>query len=244
MTRHFLDLPEAKVLITRNFLLAREAVLDSVAHRAIVAIHGLAGLGKTFAIAEALAGVSVPVVKVVVLSRPTERFVVAALWEALTGRETRASRSQIALRLLPILAEEPRLLIFEEAQNLAPTSFDDLRLLHDDDRTQFGLVFDGGNGAWEVIDREPMLKSRLARAVRFAPLSQEDILKLIPTYHPIYEGVEPELLVAIDNEVTRGHMRSWAVFTHNALQLCERAGKARIDDAVVRHTILQLADLA
>ncbi len=244
MTGHFLNVPEAKVLITRNFLLAREAVLDSVTHRSIVAIHGLAGLGKTFAIAEALAGVSVPVVKVVVLRRPTERFVVAALWEALTGRETRASRSQIALRLLPILAEEPRLLIFEEAQNLAPTSFDDLRLLHDDDRTQFGLVFDGGNGAWEVIDREPMLKSRLARAVRFAPLSQEDILKLIPTYHPIYEGVKPELLTAIDNEVTRGYMRSWAVFTHNALQLCERAGKPRIDDAVVRHTILQLADLA
>jgi AAA domain len=244
MTHHFLNIPEARVLVTRNFLLAREAVLDAVTHRAIVAIHGLAGLGKSFAIAEALAGVTVPVKKVVVLSRPTERFVVAALWEVLTGLETRASRPQIALRLLPILAEEPRLLIFEEAQNLTKTSFDDLRLLHDDDRTQFGLIFDGGNGAWEVINREPMLKSRLARAVRFAPLSQEDILKLIPTYHPIYEGVSPELLTAIDNEVTRGHMRSWAVFTHNALQLCERAGKARIDDAVVRHTILQLADLA
>ncbi len=243
MSRHFLHIADARVLKTRHLLHTREAVMDAVTFEGMVAIHGPAGLGKSFAIAEAIAALSVPVVKVVVQSRPTERFVVAKLLEELTGSEAKGSRYRIQHQLLSLLAEEPRLVVFEEAQNLNKVSFEDLRHLHDDERTRFGLVFDGGNGAWEVIEREPMLKSRLSRGVRFSPLSQEDVLELIPTYHPIYTGASPALITRIDDEVTRGHMRSWAVFTHNALQLCRRTNTTRIDDGIVRHTILQLADL-
>ena len=244
MSRHFLELEGANVLKTRHLLHAREAVTEAVASHSMIAVHGEAGLGKTFAIAEAVASLTVPVLKVVVQSRPTERFVVAMLQETLTNREARGSRYKIQQALLPMLAEQPRLVVFDEAQNLNRHSFEDLRYLHDDEHTQFGLIFVGGNGAWQVIEREPMVRSRLVRAVRFTPLSQEDVVKLIPTYHTIYAGVSQELIAKIDDEIARGYLRSWALFTHTAAKLCRRLQKDRIDDVVVRLTNSQLVDLA
>ena len=97
--RHFLDIDGAATLPTEQLSLVDQAVADLVATRAMGAVHGQAGLGKTFAVEAALARrtsqvspcwVSFP-------SRPTMRLVAATLLgelsaEPAAGRAATGSR--------------------------------------------------------------------------------------------------------------------------------------------------------
>jgi hypothetical protein len=55
VARHFLDLAGAATLETESYLLAQRAVADAVDADAMAVLHGDAGLGKTFAVEDALA---------------------------------------------------------------------------------------------------------------------------------------------------------------------------------------------
>ena len=39
-----------------------------------------------------------------------------------------------------------------------------------------------------MLAREPLLRSRIYRRVAFAPLSDDDVIALMPGYHPILRG--------------------------------------------------------
>ena len=52
--RHFLDIDGAIVLPTAQLALVDQAVADLVARQAMGAVHGPAGLGKTYAVEQAL----------------------------------------------------------------------------------------------------------------------------------------------------------------------------------------------
>lgn len=135
--------------------------------------------------------------------------------------------------LLLELAGERRLIVIDEAQNLSTECFEYLRHLHDDESTNFALLFVGGNRCWEVISRHPMLQSRVWHWVEFTPLSIDDVLEIIPRYHPIYEGADPELLLEIDDEFAHGTFRNWAAFTNTALLQCKARRTKRINRVVV-----------
>jgi hypothetical protein len=107
-------------------------------------------------------------------------------------------------------------------------------------RSSFALLFDGGDGCWEVLAREPMLRSRIYRRVAFRALSDTDVLSLIPGYHPIYVDADPELLVLINDKAANGRLRSWAAFTQTASLICRGHGAERIDKAIARNAISQL----
>lgn len=47
-------------------------------------------------------------------------------------------------------------------------------------------------------------------------------MRLIPTYHPIYRGADPEMLLLINDRLAHGRLRSWAAFTKTAADLCAR----------------------
>jgi hypothetical protein len=81
-----------------------------------------------------------------------------------------------------------------------------------------------------------MLRSRIYRRVAFRPLSDADVLALIPGYHPIYAEVDPELLVLINDKAGNGRLRSWAAFTHTASRICHAIGAARIDKTIARNS--------
>jgi hypothetical protein len=60
VARHFLDLAGAATLETDSYLLAQRAVADAVDAGAMAVLHGDAGLGKTFAVEDALAAPRLP----------------------------------------------------------------------------------------------------------------------------------------------------------------------------------------
>jgi hypothetical protein len=240
MSGHFLDLRDAQTLLTRHLLLTRKAVGDVIEAGAMGAVYGSAGLGKTFAVTDAISRHRVPVLRLTFESRPTMRLVADRLLAGLTGAPGRGTRFALTQQLLTLLAEQRRLIVIGEAQNLNRDCFEYLRHLHDAPETHFGLLFDGGDGCWNVISREPMLRSRIFRAVGFTPLGLDDVVELIPGYHPIYEGVDPGLLELINGRSAHGRLRSWAAFTKTAAELCNDR-QPRITKQIALAAIDQIA---
>lgn len=240
MPRHFAGLAGAAILPTGTFQLAARVMDDLVANNAVGVLHGPAGTGKTFAMEAALERQTSrnPNLAITTLSftaHPTMRLVADQLLTELTGAAIPSSRNrfQITARLMDLLAHPKRLVVVDEAQRLNSDCIEMLRHLHDDTKTNFALLYVGGNGCWEVLSREPMLRSRIFRRLPFRRIPPGDIPALIRDYHRIYEGADPDLLRSIDETYTHGTMRDWAVFTHTAAALCDDAGRERIDTEVV-----------
>jgi DNA transposition AAA+ family ATPase len=238
--RHHLGLRDAEVLATRHLLLTGQALADLLESEAMGAVVGPAGLGKTFAIDHAIQSRDEPVIKLTFEARPTMRLIADRLMHALSGSPGRGTRFAMTDQLMNQLSERRRLIVIGEAQNLNRDCFEYLRHLHDDPATRFALLFDGGDGCWEVLAREPMLRSRIYRRVAFAPLSEHDVIALIPGYHPIYTAADPQLLLFIDDKATNGRLRSWAAFTHTAAKICQSRGRARVDRDVAQSVMTQL----
>ena len=237
MARHFLGLAGAATVPTEAFLLTHRAVADLAAHAAMGVVHGEAGLGKTFAVDAALARhPDLPACTVSFPSRPTMRTVAVGLLQALTRTSSLdLNRFRATQQLLDELGRQRRVLVVDEAQWLNRECIEYLRHLHDHPATTFGLLLVGGDGCWEVLSREPMLRSRIYRRVTFRPLTSQQVLGLIGDYHPLYQGVPDELVLFIDDHFAHGSWRNWAAFTHSAARLCEQTGRARVDQEIARN---------
>lgn len=236
MPRHFLDLEGAETIPTEHLLLTRRAVADLVAAKAMGTIHGDAGLGKTFAVEAAVADVVVPVCWTSFPSRPTMRLVAVHLVEVLTEVPARErNRFHLTGMLIELLAERDRLIVIDEAQRLNRECIEYLRHLHDHPATRFALLLVGGDGCWQVLSREPMLRSRMYRRVVFKALRGPDLLVGIHGYHAIYAGVPDELLLFVDDYFGHGNLRNWASFTRSASALCTRHARPALDEEVARN---------
>src|SRR6266571_3635324 len=191
MARHFLNLKGAQTVATGAFKLTRRAVADVYQAAAMGVIHGEAGLGKTFAVEQALGGwPDIESCWAAFPSQPTMRQVTTTLLELIT-RVPSAERNRFYATALLIdeLARRPRVVVIDEAQRLNRECIECLRHLHDHPATTFALLLVGGDGCWEVLSREPMLRSRL------------------------YQHVDGELLLFIDDNFAHGNFRNWASFT-------------------------------
>ena len=242
--RHFLALDGARTLPTDSLLLVERAVGDLVAAAAMGVVHGGAGLGKTFAVERALRDTArhedaPSVCWVSFPSRPTMRLVAATLLEELSGvaagRRDRFTLTALLLEELSGGAVGTRVIVVDEAQQLNQECIEFLRYLHDHRLTRFTLLLVGGDGAWQVLSREPMLRSRIYRRVRVAPLTTAQVTALIPTFHPVYGGVDAQLLAFIDDHFAHGNLRDWAAFTATAAGLCLEAGRDRVDAEITRN---------
>jgi DNA transposition AAA+ family ATPase len=239
MPRHFLALQGAQTVKTNALKLTRRAVADLLAVEtgAMGVVHGDAGLGKTFAVEEAVA--DWPDVKsywVAFPGRPTMRLVAATLLSLLTGEPSEGDRFRATAVLMAELARrQDVLVIVDEAQRLNQECIEYLRHLHDHPTTRFTLLLVGGNGCWEVLSREPMLRSRIFRRVTFRPLPSREVAAVLPTYHRLYRDATEELLLFIDDNFAHGNFRNWASFTRSAADLLGRRRRHGLDEAVARN---------
>jgi DNA transposition AAA+ family ATPase len=238
MSQHFLNLDGAATIATQQLLDARELVAAASDARAMAAIYGAAGTGKTFAVHEVVHDMpSRNWVHLDFRCRPTLRDIRQALHRSL-GHDGHLGYGMFEAdeTLKKILAERPRLVVIDEAQWLNRECFEYLRHLHDDQRTTFSLLFVGGSGCYEVLRREPMLNSRLYAHLRFEPMSWEEVRAIIPRYHAVYANVDATLLARVDRECCHGNFRMWAKFTHHAVRFCRRAQRNTVDEEIVLNT--------
>ena len=59
------------------------------------------------------------------------------------------------------------------------------------------------------------------------------VLRVIPGFHPLYKGVDPELLALIDDHFAHGFFRDWATFTHTAQRICQQHDRT-LDEPIAR----------
>jgi DNA transposition AAA+ family ATPase len=238
MAHHFLELEGAETVGTEPFLLARRAIVDLYEACAMGAIHGEAGTGKTYAIDDALRQApELEACWITFPSRPSMRIVATSLLAALTRTTPTIERNRFETTavLLDVLSHERWVIVVDEAQRLNRECIEYLRYLHDHPVTRFALVLVGGDGCWEVLAREPMLRSRIYRRVVFRPLSSRQVVDMVSRYHPLYEDVPADLVLFIDEYFGHGNFRNWAAFTRSAQQLAQQIGRERIDEAVARN---------
>ncbi len=167
------------------------------------------------------------------------------------SRMTRGPASTMSLALIPVpilpdpvlkaeLALAPRLIVVDEAQNLNRECIEFLRHLSEDPRRRGAILLVGGDGCWEVLSREPMLRSRVYRRVTSTPLAQAEVLRAIRGFHAIYSGASEELIRFIDDYCGHGNFRNWASFTLSALDLCAELGRSRLDEQLARNAFALL----
>ena len=161
------------------------------------------------------------------------RLVAATLLAELTGDRPAGRRDRFALsaELLEQLADHrgrdgrEHLVVVDEAQQLNRECIEFLRYLHDHRLTRFALLLVGGDGTWQVLSREPMLRSRIYRRVICDPaVRRRRCARCCRAFHPIYAGVSADVLLFVDDHFAHGNLRDWASFTATAVDLCRAAG--------------------
>ena len=240
--RHFLDLPGASVVVTDTLALTSRAVCDIARHRALGVVHGPAGLGKTFAVERAVEALGPEWAPVWLSfpSRPTMRLIASELLAAIGGGHAHRDRFKVTRLLKAELARAARLIVIDEAQNLNRECIEFLRHLGEDPCRRGAMLLVGGDGCWEVLSREPMLRSRVFRRVVFAPLRGPEVVRAVRLFHPIYAGAAEELIRFVDDYCGHGNFRNWASFTLTALDLCTELGRDRLDEQVARNAFALL----
>jgi hypothetical protein len=239
MSNHSHDIPDAAPFPTVPYHLAQVRIDEAVETLGMAALIGDAGLGKSYA-AEQAAGrhskmrqawIRLPI-------KPTMAEVGRRLVKSLTGVEEDDSRFALARRARAALCKEPWLLFVDEAQNGNLDAFEYIRDLFDDPEAQVAPIFIGGYGAWEVISRYKMFRSRTGEPILFEPMDGATVLSAIPQWHPIYANAEGELLAHVNHNLSEpGNWRCWADFTRTALRLMEQHGIEALTSEVVANAL-------
>ena len=223
--RHYQGLKNARTIETASFLATEQAIDRIRLTTALMAVIGGPGTGKTFAIRQILRTRSdIDHVWVQFPMESTPRLVSQKLVEALTGeRLPKIEQNEILRqRAIELLQKRKPLVVIDEAQNLNKACIEGLRYLHDVSGCSFPMILAGGDGCWDVLRAERMLKSRILDFVRHRALSEEEVEEIIPTYHPIYETMNLQLIKNIDARRCQGEFRIWAAFTLKLTQLLDK----------------------
>lgn len=234
--QHFDGLVGGETISTRELLRTEEALERAIRKRSIVAIYGRAGLGKTFAIRSVLKKLgSDDIVPFWVEfdRKPTLREIARTLYIGIFGEEPQGNRARIVDEVIAGLEEIASrsivVLVIDEAQRLNRDCLEQLRRIHEMVPSGFALVVAGGNDCWKVIRSEPMLRSRITRPVHFKAMSESSMLKIMPQFHPIYEGIEPEVLSSINASYAHGNFRNWVSFTSTAADYLDKRRNQSLD---------------
>lgn len=239
---HYLALPGANVVATDALLTLRDNLADVVEARAMMCVHGDAGLGKTLSVNASLRKLAADqVCRVQFRARPTPRDIRHVLFDALaiTGAPPLRPIEFDAL-LKRVLAERPRVLVCDEAQWLSRECFEFWRHLWDDPRTDIAIVFVGGGDCYRVLRREPMLSSRVYVWQEFRRMSREQVLDVIPAFHLVWAEVDPELLVYADVHAGHGNFRAWAKITAHVQTALRRLDRPVPDREVMQWVFSRL----
>jgi hypothetical protein len=115
---HYLALDGANIVATEALLSTRDALADVVAAKAMMCVHGDAGLGKTLSVNASLRTLAAEdVCRVQFRARPTPRDIRHVLFDVLgIGGVTPGSPIEFDTLLKDVLSERFRVLVCDEAQ--------------------------------------------------------------------------------------------------------------------------------
>ncbi|MEU9305598.1 ATP-binding protein [Streptomyces sp. NPDC048269] len=158
-------------------------------------------------------------------ARPSTRDLRHELFHAL-GLQGRPPAHAIEFdRMLRGALEETHVLVCDEAQWLSKMCFEYLRYLWDGISSDLTIVFTGGDGCFEMLQSEPMLESRVYAWQEIDPMPLEEVLTVVPAFHPVWADADPELIAMCDDEAAHGNFRAWAKITHHLAAGMKESGR-------------------
>ncbi len=232
---HFLGLPGAHIVATDALMLTRDNIADVIEAKAMMCVHGDAGVGKTLSVNASLRDLAADTVcRVQFRARLTPRDIRHTLFDALGVAGTPPLRPiEFDQTLKNVLSERFRVLVCDEAQWMSRECFEYWRYLWDDRRTDIAIVFVGGGDCYHVLSREPMLSSRVYVWQEFRRMTPEQVLRVIPAFHPVWERTDPDILSFADANAGHGNFRSWAKLTAHTVRALQRLDRDWIDREVL-----------
>ncbi|CDZ90249.1 hypothetical protein RHRU231_680018 [Rhodococcus ruber] len=122
---HFLGLPGAHIVATDALMLTRDNLADVIEAKAMMCVHGDAGVGKTLSVNASLRELAADTVcRVQFLARPTPRDIRHTLFDALGVAGTPPLRPiEFDQTLKNVLSERFRVLVCDEAQWMSRECF-------------------------------------------------------------------------------------------------------------------------
>ena len=239
---HYLGLAGANVVATESLRMVRDNLADVVAAKAMMCVHGDAGLGKTLSVNASLRALApADVCRVQFRARPTPRDIRHVLFDALGLSGSPPTRPiEFDALLKDALSERFRVLVCDEAQWLSRECFELWRHLWDDRRTDIAIVFVGGGDCYRVLRREPMLSSRVYVWQEFRRLTPEQILEIIPVYHPVWADADPEDIAYTDVHAGHGNFRAWSKITAHTVTALGRLRRDKPDREVLQWVFSRL----
>lgn len=233
---HFSGLEDARTITTQQFLMTELAVKDCVRRQTIGLFTGSAGTGKTFAVASATADLELPVVRTLFGSQTTKREVARQILQEINGFAPKGSYYELADEVVAAL-REPHVVVIDEAQHLNQDCTFFIRHLIDRTDTNVVILLVGADGLITKIKKDPTLDSRVYRRVEFAPMTEGELLRALPEYHPIYRGAHTTVLADLIDRCEVVKHRTLAVFTLTAADLLEGRKIQTLDQGTLEQAL-------
>lgn len=236
---HYRRLPGARAVGTLAALETEEFLTEALHERSILCIHGHVGLGKTFSVHTALRQLTPDTtIRLVFDEAPQKKELLEALWRALALPGNPGSPATTKRLIKQNLIQTPRVLLIDEVQNLNFPTLEYLRILWDD--VQMPLILVGSGKTRQKVFDHPALHSRVDQWQQFKPLTLADVLNVIPSYHPVWEGVDDEILTFTNDTYARGVFRNWAKVTAGVQRAKHRDPQRPVDIPLIRWVFSRL----
>jgi hypothetical protein len=239
--KHLRGLPSVPTVATPDFRKAQVVAADATDLREIAVMSGDPGLGKSFAVYHYVANQQLPWLWLDMPPKASPKEIVVRLLRGLTGGcEQRLPVYELADELCDVLAEQPRVVIIDEAQHLDSHGLHQLRYLHDRPDADWALLFVGGVGCEKTLACDPQLDDRIAGRVRFRPLDGEILLETLDAFSPFFARADRQLLLRLNESYACGVFRRWARLLQVGSRLAEQAGTDRLNTTVARAALAKL----
>jgi hypothetical protein len=87
------------------------------------------------------------------------------------------------------------------------------------------------------LGQVPELRDRVSFPVTIAPLTLGEVLRVLPSAHPLLGTATQELIARVDADFAHGRWRSWRDFAGHAVQLATRANTTTLTDKLASAAI-------
>ncbi|MFG2697198.1 AAA family ATPase [Kitasatospora sp. NPDC048407] len=233
----YLDLPDARVVVTDALLEMQDNIADTIEARAMSCIYGDAGLGKTFGVEQALKQLEPDLLLSLKFtrSRPGPKDLRWALFDEMgLPSKKPGTPTEFDELLRKSLPRRRYVILCDEAQQYRRECFEFVRNLWDAcKRDRPAVLFVGGKEAYDTLCSDPALASRIYIRQEVLPMHESEVLTVIPKFHPAWEGVDERLILKADTNKCGGAFRMWAKVTFLCLRGMTVLRKDCIDEEVL-----------
>jgi hypothetical protein len=178
-------------------------------------VFGDYGLGKTVAVGVNLQDLApdttVPV-------QPLGTGITAlrqAIAAALSIPADITSTTALDAAIIAVLSQRPYTLLCDEAQRLDNRSLEYLRALWDRKDLKLSIVLIGAHDFRRKMLARPAWKNRITLWTPFTPLTSDEVLEVIPSFHPVWAAAPTQDIPFLDDAGCHGNFRAWANLTLN-----------------------------